>query len=78
MLNNKTKKIWDSLYLFGSLAGAPLIALNISLGVWGYVLFLISSISSIILLKSSNASKSLMIVAVYFTIVNAIGIIRYV
>lgn len=78
MLTSRAKKMWDGLYLFGSMSGAPLIALNISLGVWGYVLFLISSVASIMLLKGSNASKSMMIVAVYFTIVNTIGIIRYV
>lgn len=71
------KKVADAVYLVGSIAGSALIASNAGMNQIGYVLFLLSSLAGIYLLKNSNASKSLMIVTIYFSVINTIGLIRY-
>lgn len=76
-MNKVTKYILDAIYIGGSFGGAAIIAANIGLNVVGYVMFLSSSIAGIFLLRKSDASKSFMIVTVYYAIVNAVGIVRY-
>lgn len=77
-------KIWsikglcDVLAIIGNVGGAILVALSQkypTLGIAGYLFFLIGSLSSIWLLSHSTASKSLILINVYFTIVNVIGIV---
>jgi len=58
----------DFVYMTGSFLGAALIASNTGYNVVGYILFFMSSI----------ASKSLLIVTLYYAVVNLIGIVRYV
>ncbi len=71
------KLILDSLVLCGAIGGSTLIAANIGMNVLGYVLFLISSVSSLLLLRGTNVSKSLVLVNLYFTLMNVLGIMRY-
>jgi hypothetical protein len=71
------KMILDVLVLVGAIGGSTLIAANIGMNVLGYVLFLISSVASLLLLRQSDASKSLVWVNLYFTAMNVIGIVRY-
>jgi len=77
-------KIWfikglcDVLAVIGNVVGAILVALSQKhpeLGIAGYVFFLVGALSSIWLLRHSNASKSLLIITYYFIIVNIIGIV---
>ena len=78
MMNKKIKKlIADAIYLGGSLGGSTLIALNIGMNAYGYMLFLLASLAGIYLLMKSDASRSLMIVTLYFTGVNFMGMVRY-
>jgi hypothetical protein len=70
------KRALDAVYLTGSFVGAALVALNVGLQVWGFVFFFMSSIAGILLLRNSNASWSLMVVTVYYAIINLVGIIR--
>ncbi len=71
------RRLLDVLVLAGAVGGSSLIAANIGMNVLGYVLFLISSVSSLILLRGTNVSKSLVLVNLYFTLMNVLGIIRY-
>jgi len=71
------KKLCDFLVITGNVVGAMLVAFSqhhVSLAVAGYSFFLVGSVSSIWLLRHSNASNSLIYVNVFFTIVNVAGI----
>ena len=70
------KVLADTIYLVSSISGAILVALNIGLQLEGYIVFLISSVAGIYLLLQSNASRSLVVVAVIFMVVNIVGILR--
>lgn len=69
-------KVTNFIYLSSSIGGALLVALNIGAQVFGYVLFLVSSLTGIILLRKSNAPKSLLIVNIVFAVINTIGLFR--
>ncbi len=75
-MNPKTKLIADTVYLIGNMSGSILIASNIGLNVFGFMLFTVGSLAGVYLLKNSNASKSLLFITCYFLVVNVIGIIR--
>jgi hypothetical protein len=80
MMNKKVtmgRRIADVIYLVTSILGSALIASNSGHNQLGYALFLASSLSGIYLLHNSNASKSLTIVTLYFTVVNVMGLVRY-
>ena len=59
----------------GAIVGSLLIALNIPVSKWGYLLFLLSSMSGIYV--GTKTRKSLTIMNQYFTIVNVIGVYRW-
>lgn len=69
--------IYEALMVVGSVLGSILLALNIEYSKYGYLLFLIGSvfglITSIIIKK-----KSFMFMNFYFTLVNILGVIRWV
>ena len=71
------KLLLDILAVGGAILGSTLIAVNIGMNVLGYLLFMVSSASSFILLRSSDVSKSQIIIVMYFMIINAVGFIRY-
>ena len=71
------KRFLDICVVAGAIGGSTLIASNIGMNVFGYILFLVSSVASLFLLRRSDASKSLVLVNLYFTAMNMIGIIRY-
>ena len=72
------KKIANVLALGGAVVGSTLIASNIGLNFLGYVFFLLSSVSSVyLLLKMSDAPKSLVLQSVFFIGVNLFGLVRY-
>ena len=67
----------DWVFMLGQVSGSLTIALNLGLNVLGYSLFLVSSIAGVLLLWKTNVTKSMIIINLYFTVVNAVGIIRY-
>jgi len=72
------KRIADVLALGGAIGGSGLIAANVGLNAVGYVLFLLSSVSSLYLLKTTkNAPKSLILQNLFFVMVNLVGLVRY-
>lgn len=66
----------DACYIIGSTVGAAIIASNSGNNKLGYVLFFISSVAGVLILRGSNASKSLMVVTVYFGVVNLFGFFK--
>lgn len=67
----------EVLMVVGAIAGSTLLALNIPTSKWGYVLFLMSSAPGIYVGLKTGV-KSLTITSVYFTIINAIGVYRWI
>jgi hypothetical protein len=71
------KPIIDAIAIAGNLIGSLLVALsshNPHFAVIGYTCFLFGSVASAWLLMHSTASKSLLFVNLYFTVINVIGI----
>lgn len=66
----------EILMVLGAIAGSTLLALNIPASKWGYMLFLFSS-SSGIYVGLKTKVNSLTILNLYFTIVNAMGVYRW-
>lgn len=66
----------EAVHFLTSVGGALLIALNIKMAVLGYSLFLVSSCTGSFLLIKSDASKSLLTVAIVFGIINVLGLVR--
>lgn len=71
------RKILEFVSFFGAITGALLVALNAGVGGYGYIFFLSSSISTIILLRQSNASKVIEWQTYVFVIINVVGLIRH-
>lgn len=71
------KKLLDTVTLGGAMIGSAIIALNLGINQIGYIFFLASSVASVILLKNSNASKSLALTSMWFVLMNIIGLVRY-
>lgn len=72
-----TRRILELVSFLAAVVGATLVALNIGIGLYGYILFTVSSIATIILLRHSNASKVIEWQTYVFVIVNVVGIIRH-
>lgn len=74
----KTQKyIADALFLAGNIAGSTLIAMNIGLNFYGYLAFIAGSLAGTYLLLNSNASKSILLITLYFFVINVVGVVRY-
>ncbi len=71
------KRLLDVVALGGAMIGSFLIAANIGMIQLGYIFFLASSVASVVLLRKSDASKSLLMTNIFFVIMNCIGLWRY-
>ena len=67
----------EVLMVVGAIVGSTWLALNIPSSKWGYLLFLLSSAPGIYVGLKTGV-KSLTITSVYFTIVNAMGVYRWI
>jgi len=59
-----------------AITGGTLVALNIDISKFGYIFFLLSSISWFIQAKK-NSDNALMIVNIFFFFINILGIFRW-
>lgn len=73
----KSFSLLEWIFTLGQVLGSLIIASNLGINGLGYVFFLASSIAGIVLLRGTHAARSVVLVNVYFTVVNTIGIIRY-
>lgn len=75
---NHGKHIANILALGGAVGGSFLVAANVGVAVVGYVLFLLSSVASLYLLrKTDNSPKSLVYQNIFFICVNIFGLYRH-
>ena len=66
----------EPVYFLCAFAGAILIALNVGVALWGYALFLTSSILGAYIAYASGSPKSILYVNVMFGAINVLGIVR--
>lgn len=59
------------------MVGAILIAANLDVVIWGYVLFLISSSATLVLLWNDKGHRPLLALNIFYVGVNIFGIIRW-
>jgi hypothetical protein len=71
------KRVLDIIAIAGAVGGSTIIALNLGWNVFGYFLFLMSSLASLKLLVSSKSPPSLIITNLWFTVINVVGLVRY-
>ena len=69
--------ILDAIAVSGSVIGSAIVASNTGHGAIGYLLFLFSSIASVMILKETGGAKSILLINVYFTFVNVFGLVRF-
>lgn len=69
--------IIEHISFWGGVLGAALLAVHISVSGWAYIPFLLSNIASIVLLRNSNASRSIEYQCWFFLVINIIGIVRW-
>ena len=71
------KKILEQISLWGAILASLLLALNLPISGWAYVLFLASNISSAIILRDTNVPVVIKQQIIFFLIINVIGIVRW-
>lgn len=71
------KILIEQISFWGAVIASLLLALNIPISGWAYILFLVSNLASIYLLKNSNAPKVLIYQIFFFIIINLVGIGRW-
>jgi hypothetical protein len=74
----KIKLMLDVLVVAGAIGGSSIIALNLGWNFFGYILFLVSSVSAVILMRGTTVPNSVFLVNVFFVIINLVGVVRYV
>jgi hypothetical protein len=69
--------ILEQISLFGAIIGSLLIALNIGISGWAFIPYMISNISTVYLLRKSNAPKVITYQSWWFVAINCVGIVRW-
>ena len=75
-MHRQLKIALNVLTLSGGMIGSILVASNIGVGVYGYILFLMSSITSSVLLWSDKEQRALLALNLFYIAVNIFGLIR--
>ena len=65
------------LSFWGAVAASLILALKLPFGIIAYILFLISNIASIYLLKDSPEAKVISLQIWFFMFINVIGVVRW-
>lgn len=73
----KSFSLLEWIFTLGQVAGSLIIASNLGINGIGYMFFLASSIAGIVLLRGHHVARSVVLINIYFTVVNTVGIIRY-
>lgn len=74
---NKILLFAEIVMVLGAILGSTILAMNVPESKWGYILFLVSS-SFGIYVGAKTKVNSLTILNGYFTIVNAMGVYRWI
>jgi hypothetical protein len=67
----------EQISFWGAIIGSLLLALHITVSGWAYILFMLSNIATIYLLKKSDAPKIIGWQCWFFIVINLIGIGRW-
>ncbi len=77
MNKQQIQKTLGVIALVGAVIGSLFLALNLPFSGWGYIPFFLSSLVNMWLLHGTNAPKTLMYQNAYFSVVNVVGIVRW-
>lgn len=67
----------EQLSFWGAIFASLILALNIQISGWAYVLFLASNVGTICILYKADIPKVIIYQSYYFVIINIIGIVRW-
>lgn len=67
----------EQISFWGAITGALLLALHIPISGWAYIPFLLSNLSSMYLLRKSDAPKVILYQMIVFVIINVVGITQW-
>ena len=69
--------VLNCIALAGGMIGSILVASNTSVGAYGYILFLLSSVTSSALLWKDKAQRALLALNIFYIGVNIFGLTRW-
>ena len=70
------RRIADVAVVVCSVIGAGLVAANIGVALYGYIIFMIANVASLVVLSKAQGVKSIILVNVMFFVINLVGIVR--
>jgi hypothetical protein len=70
------RRIADVAVVVCSVIGACLVAANIGAALYGYIIFIIANVASLVVLSKAQGVKSVMLVNAMFFVINLVGIVR--
>jgi len=71
------KTIIKQISFWGAVLASLLLALNIPISGWAYVLFIASNMATLTLIKDTNTPRVIFYQILFFTVINLIGIGRW-
>ena len=71
------KTISNHLSFWCAIAASLLLALNVPISGWAYILFMMSNITSLYIMRNTTTPDSIKYQIWFFMIINIIGIIRW-
>ncbi len=72
------KTLIQHISFWGAVVGSLLLALNVPVSGWAYLLLLASNIASIYLSRGTDTPKAIKHQMYFFVVVNIIGVIRWI
>jgi hypothetical protein len=74
---DKIKRILEHISLYGAIFAALLLAINIPISGYAYIIFVCADIATLYLIKNTDAPAVIKKRTIFFMISNFIGIIRW-
>jgi hypothetical protein len=71
------KILFEQISFWGAVSASLLLALNIPISGWAYILYLISNVATIYIIRDTNTPSVISYQSYYFIVINIIGIVRW-
>lgn len=71
------KIFFEQMSFWGAVLASLLLALNLPISGWAYILFLTSNVATSYILRGTNTPKVIVYQNYYFVLINIIGIVRW-
>ena len=71
------KILFEQIAFWGAVSASFLMALNIPISGWAFILYLLSNVATIYILRNTDMPKVISYQLYYFIIINIIGIVRW-